>query len=65
MFARTDAPLKTKEETLTVELKRLETLATQLVADRSTVDVTVKQVALLARGIDRLDRAGCNASPAW
>ena len=58
MFARTDAPLKTKEDTLTAELQRLETLATQLESDRSTVDAALKQVTLLARGIDRLDRAG-------
>lgn|SRR5262245_13734526 len=58
MFTRTDGPLKAKEETLTAELQRLEARMTQLDADRSTVDAALKQTALLARGIDRLDRQG-------
>jgi len=58
MFARTDAPLKEREERLSAELQRLEALLVQQSADKSTVDAALKQTALLARGIDRLDALG-------
>jgi site-specific DNA recombinase len=58
MFTRTDKPLAEKEERLTQELERLETLLGQQAADQSRVDGALKHVTLLAKGIDRLDRSG-------